>query len=347
MSRDKVGYPFLAFPAELHPLWETSSTHDLGLCYRLFKLTKGLPYQLHGKDWMGWLCRQMMIHGAERRNVRAALQRKHTEGLIRIEGDRIVVGFGPDFDVRSTSLEHPIDVPLTSLEHPSNRSRVVQLDSSIENHSTPKIQIDKIEEIKLEKSSDGPDQPVAIDRVIAGALRAVPSASSSDFRRPLPEPPPDAVLAPSAMAERLRLAERIERYGASQGRKAVGFSPSFHRSQSLKLAEWCLTVENQQDWKLGPVELAKAVCDGLFADEYARTRGCPLVLAVRNPQGFLAVLKPVAKAPPPPSRQEHAVWTPPPDRETEAVSPEEARELGMAALSSLLPRLKLAAGAAE
>jgi hypothetical protein len=200
---------------------------------------------------------------------------------------------------------------------------------------------------RSDRSDQKEEQPV-VPVVVPPVLQETKPVPVPEFRRPLPEPPADAVLAPSAMVERIRLAESIESYGERAGRKALGFAPSFHRKQSLLLAEWCLKPENQTDFKLAPRELAKAVCDGLFADEYARERGCTLVLATRNPPGYLRSLKPMQKAPPPPSRQEHQVLGDPDwMRDGNAVSGAEARELGMAALASLLPRLRCAAGAAE
>jgi hypothetical protein len=258
----KVGYPFVPFPVELHPLWVGVSTHDMGLCLRLFLLTKGLAYAVHGKDWMGWMCRQMSIHGPERRNVRAALQRYYELGLIRVETSTVTVGFTPDFDVALTLDRRSTDVALTSHEHRTDVARVVQKDLSVENHSTPKSQIDKIEEIKEENTR-------------ASALPQVE--------------------APGEFAERYRLAEALEQYIREQGPKQAGVTPKYLRRHTLELARWALLPTSRAEWGREPFELLKAVANGVLGGERGRREGYSFAFAAANPIPYLAAIRPVPR----------------------------------------------------
>jgi hypothetical protein len=279
----KVGYSFVPFPAELHPLWVGVSTHDMGLCLRLFLLTKGGPYAIHGKDWMGWMCRQMSIHGPERRNIRAALQRYHELGLIRVEASTVTVGFTPDFDVTLTSDRRPTDVALTSHEHRSDVARVVQKDLSVENHSTPKSQIDKIEEIKEERERAGA-RTHAREATPKAEERAATKPEEVEevrlSRQPLPEAPPNLPPAERPLAEVIVL-EHAREYGK---RRAGERPPSDFRA-AARIAQWA--EDNSEARKTAPRALSLQIVAGLFQSDRAGERRWPLSWAARDPAEFL------------------------------------------------------------
>ncbi len=297
MSGKKLEYAFVAFPAELHPLWLGVSTHDMGLCLRLFILTKGDPYPIHGRDWMGWLCRQMTIHGPERRNVRAALARYHDLGLIKVESGVVTVGFRPDFvlgptsdqrptDVRSTVDRQSIDSARTSLEHRSDVARVVKIEPSTGNHSSQNLQIDQIRSDQIREDED------------ARARATTAAESQRGFRRPLPEPPLGFAEREPAQLSGQALATWILRQHASRYHARFTVLPKGTKLEEMarRVAEW---VEGSRGaYGLSNQELAGKLLDGLFASDKARDAKNPYGLGwlVNGPEEFCGRVVDIKKA---------------------------------------------------
>lgn len=96
MSRRKLEYEFLPFPATLHPLWSGCTNAMLGLCVRLFRLSKGHAVRVYGQDWKESVCKQMELHGRERPATRKLLSMLHSDGIITVVGDNVTIRFHPD-----------------------------------------------------------------------------------------------------------------------------------------------------------------------------------------------------------------------------------------------------------
>ena len=223
---EEIGYDFTPLPCELHPLWTGVSMHTFGLCVRLFQLTGGgKPYPLHGDDWRGWLCRQLLLKGDERKNVRKTLKHLYESGIIRVEpgskGRVIVVGFHPSFDAQpqvddwvepgtkpasigggsGSDLTQGCTAIAPDLTQTCTKTapvRGVQSESTIQNDSSLKIQ----REESRERRSEEREKP---DEATAPVLPFRPTTARRE-QPPLPEPPPEEV-ARHERAEAARLKE--------------------------------------------------------------------------------------------------------------------------------------------
>lgn len=118
------------------------------------------------------------------------------------------------------------------------------------------------------------------------------------FRRPLPEPPPDAVPSSPPLWRTI-----IKLHADAYGQKRPGLSPPRREEAAQKLAAWC--SKSALAWRQTPLGLAEHVIVGLFRSDRAAEKRWPLGFAANDPEEYLpppegaqAVRKPPASTRP-------------------------------------------------
>lgn len=295
MSRARLGYDFLALPRKRHPGW-IGLKHSSGqfLFAPLFEIAEGAPISIHGSDWRVWLCRIWCLSGKARSPVCKALDELAERGVIAVGEGFLSVLFRPD-DEHKEGAQRP--KPSPRKEHSGSEQEHVSPNSgrrlglSAENDSTPKIQTDRQKREKEERERAG-------------------AREGSDFRKPLPEEPPNLPPREQPLGEWIAT-EHSKRHVARTGTTPGG---SDRYSRAREVAAW--VDANCEAYKLTNRALATKLLDGLFASDRAGAKGWGLGWLQTSPQEFCGLppgVKPVVAEPKSaePKNPTHQVWKAP------------------------------------
>jgi hypothetical protein len=296
MKRARLGYDFLALPRRRHPGWVgLKNSYGPLLFAPLFEIAEGAPIPIHGSDWRVWLCRVWCLTGRARSPVCKALDELAERGVIAVGKGLVSVLFRPEDEhnssIQTTQLEHTASTETTQLEQKSRRHS----DLSVENHLTPKIQTDREKERKTDSSDARARETTTTDR-------------SGDFRKPLPEPPPNLPPREQPLGEWIA-AEHAKRHVARTGTTPGG---SNRYELARKVGEWA--TANCEAYKVSNRALATSLLDGLFASEVAGAKGWGLGWLVNSPQQFCGLpagVQPVEAKAEKSNNPTHQVWKAP------------------------------------
>lgn len=246
----KVGYEFAAVPLDIAPEWGALPFQTRMLGIALWLHGHGAPIPVPMGSWESHLCRELKVNGQDRPNITRALRRLSELGLLRV-----------------------LDGSATCLLRVLRPSSEGLLPATVENHSTPKSQIDKSREIKERETR------------------------TREVVEPLP--PPEALPDPPLAARIMRAHHR------EYQKRTAGARPTDDNRSAVLLAQWCEL--NAEAYKLPAPELGKLVVAGLFASARAGESRWKLSWAAKDPAEFCGLPKgSMALVPKPLERREGA-----------------------------------------